>query len=279
MRADLHMHSTVSDGTLSVAELVEAVHAAGVDVFALTDHDCIDGMDEARSRARALGIRHVTGVEISTRIEGAELHILGYGFDPEHAGLKSALEQQREARQNRIPRIIERLNDMGVAITVEDVLRVSQAKAIGRPHVARALVELGVCVDTEDAFRRFLGDSAPAQVRKAVPGPAEAIRWIHEASGKAVWAHPLAKPLQRQGGVATLAAELKHAGLDGIEEVHPGQNPSERRRLRQIASELGLVLTGGSDFHGGTTPAVRLGVGRGNDAVSADVLDALGIAV
>jgi predicted metal-dependent phosphoesterase TrpH len=279
MRADLHMHSTVSDGTLSVAELVDAVHAAGVHVFALTDHDCIDGMEEARSRARALGIHHVTGVEISTRVEGAELHILGYGFDPEHQALKEALEQQREARQNRIPRIIERLNGLGIAITVEDVLRVSQAKAIGRPHVARALVELGVCIDTEDAFRRFLGDSAPAQVRKAVPGPEEAIRWIHEASGKAVWAHPLAKPIQRQGGVATLAAELKRAGLDGIEEIHPGQSPTGRKRIRQIAAELGLALTGGSDFHGGTTPSVRLGVGRGGDDVNANVLDALGIAV
>lgn len=268
------MHSTVSDGTLSVSALVDAVHAASVSVFALTDHDCVDGMPEARARAGQLGIRHVTGVEISTRLERSELHILGYGFDPEHPTLVRALRSQREARTQRIPKIVARLNDLGIEVTVEDVLRIAGNAAIGRPHVARALVERGVCANLEDAFSRYLGDNAPAQVRKEVPTPSDAIEWIHAADGKAVWAHPLAKQLNRPGGFAQLARELKAVGLDGIEEMHPGHDPSARKRIRTAARELGLALTGGSDYHGGD-PSMRLGMARGGEPIPESIVDSL----
>jgi 3',5'-nucleoside bisphosphate phosphatase len=275
MRCDLHMHSTVSDGSLSVGELVETVYMAGVTVFALTDHDSIDGLAIARPLAEKRGLRLVNGVELSTRHELSELHILGYGFDVTNPLLLAKLAQQKAARHGRIPALVQKLNELGLAITVEDVYRVAGDANPGRPHVARALVSLGQVRDTDEAFRRFLSDSAPGNVRKNVPSPEEAISWIHAAGGKAVWAHPLARPIQRQGGFEQLARELKAAGLDGLEEIHPSQDPGVRRRIRQVGRELDLRLSGGSDFHGDATPGVTIGRGRGRDAIDAAIVDAL----
>jgi 3',5'-nucleoside bisphosphate phosphatase len=275
MRCDLHMHSTCSDGSMPVAELVVAVRDAGVSVFALTDHDTVAGLAEAKQLATQFGLRLVSGVELSTRFESLELHILGYGFDFEHAGFVQHLQEQREARQTRIPALVERLRALGVALTVEDVYEVAGSANPGRPHVAKAMVQKGFARDVDDAFRRYLGDTGPANVKKQVPSPQEAIRWIHEAGGKAVWAHPLARNLQRPGGIDRLARELREQGLDGIEEVHPGQDSNSRRRIRKIARELGMHLTGGSDFHGEATPGVTLGRGRGHDEVPVSVIENL----
>jgi hypothetical protein len=141
--------------------------------------------------------------------------------------------------------------------------------------VARALVALGHVRDTDEAFRRYLGDAGPANVRKPVPTPGEAISWIHAAGGKAVWAHPLAKQVQRQGGFDTLVRELMAQGLDGLEEVHPAHDVSVRRRIRTLARELGLKVSGGSDFHGEATRGVSIGSGRGRDRVDVAIADAL----
>lgn len=285
MRCDLHMHSRCSDGSLEVEPLVEAVHAAGVSVFALTDHDTLRGLPAAGARAKQLGLTLIPGVEISTRLEQVELHILGYGFDPTQPALEAALAGQREAREGRIPRIVARLNQMGLELSVEDVYRAagvsapghasSDATSLGRPHVARALVAKGYVQDTDDAFRRYLGDGGPAQIQKSVPEPKQAIAWIHAAGGKAVWAHPLARNIQRPGGFDRLLRELKAVGLDGVEEVHPAQQPESRRRIRKLARELGLVVTGGSDFHGEATPGVTIGSGRGHDSVPVSVIENL----
>jgi predicted metal-dependent phosphoesterase TrpH len=275
MRCDLHMHSRCSDGTLEVENLVDAVHAAGVSVFALTDHDTLMGLPRAQARAQTLGIELIAGVEISTRIGPLELHILGYGFDPENEALKTALQGQREAREGRIPRIVERLQSLGLGVSVEDVYREAGDATPGRPHVARALIAKGYVRDTDEAFKRYLGDGGPAQIRKAVPDPKTAIGWLHAAGGKAVWAHPLARPIQRPGGFELLLRELASQGLDGVEEVHPAQDPGARRRIRKLARTLGLRLTGGSDFHGEATPGVALGVGRGHDEVPSSVVEAL----
>ena len=276
MRCDLHMHSRFSDGTLEVEALVEALHAAQVSVFSLTDHDTLAGLARADAAAKSRGLELIPGVEISTRIDALELHILGYGFDVEHAGLNEALAGQRAAREGRIPQIVARLVELGVALTLDDVYREAAGAAVpGRPHVARALVRRGLVRDTEEAFRRYLGDAGPAQIKKNVPDPGTAIGWIHAAGGKAVWAHPLARTIQRPGGFELLLRELKAQGLDGVEEVHPGQDPGARRRIRKLARELGLKLTGGSDFHGDASPGVSLGVGRGHDDVPVSVVDAL----
>ncbi len=275
MRCDLHMHSTVSDGSYPVPELVARVHDADVRVFALTDHDSVDGLPIAHEHARRLGLKLINGVELSTRLDQTELHILGYGFDFEHPELTERLTQQKAARHGRLPALVRRLNELGVAITVEDVYRAAGDATPGRPHVARALVALGHVRDGDEAFRRYLGDSAPANVRKTVPAPAEAIAWIHAAGGRAVWAHPLARPVQRPGGFEALLRELRAQGLDGVEEVHPGHDPGARRRIRRLARELELKLTGGSDFHGEATPGVSIGKGRAHDYVDAALVDAL----
>lgn len=279
------MHSRCSDGSLEVERLVEAVHAAGVSVFALTDHDTLRGLPTADARARQLGLTLISGVEISTRIEQVELHILGYGFDPEHPALEAALANQREAREGRIPRIVARLNQMGLELSVADVYRAAgepppedaarPGVSLGRPHVARALMAKGYVQDTDEAFRRYLGDGGPAQIQKSVPEPKQAIAWIHAAGGKAVWAHPLARNIQRPGGFDRMLRELKAAGLDGVEEIHPAQQPEARRRIRKLARELELVLTGGSDFHGEATPGVSIGSGRGRDSVPVSVMERL----
>ncbi len=269
------MHSTVSDGSFAVSELVALVEAAGVSVFALTDHDSVDGLETARAEAERRGLKLINGVELSTRHEHMELHILGYGFDPAHPLLTEKLTSQKAARHSRIPALVKRLNELGLAISAEDVYRTAGAANPGRPHVARALVALGHVRDTDEAFRRFLGDSGPANVRKPVPTPKEAISWIHAAGGKAVWAHPLAKQVQRQGGFEQLARELKAQGLDGLEEIHPAHDVSSRRRIRQVARTLELRLSGGSDFHGEATRGVTLGAGRGNDNIDASVVEAL----
>lgn len=269
------MHSRYSDGSLAVPELVGAVHAAGVQVFALTDHDTIAGLALAREHAAQRGLKLISGVEISTRLEGLELHILGYGFDPDHDGLTAALAQQREARRQRIPRILERLSELGVALQASDVEAAAKGGSVGRPHVAQALVARGYVRDTGEAFRRFLGDGQPAHLPKAVPTPQEAIAWIHAAGGKAVWAHPLARPISRPGGFELVVTQLRAAGLDGLELVHPSQGQGARTRIRKLASKLGLSTTGGSDFHGAASPGVTIGQGRGGDSVPASVVERL----
>jgi predicted metal-dependent phosphoesterase TrpH len=299
MRCDLHMHSRCSDGTLEVESLVDTLHAAGVSVFSLTDHDTLAGLARAEQAAQRHGMRAIPGVEISTRlgsVQGSqvgshadsrastsgsrastqiELHILGYGFDVHDAELNRALSGQRAARESRIPRIVDKLVELGLEISVDDVYREAGEAAPGRPHVARALVRRGHVRDTDEAFRRYLGDAGPAQIQKDVPEPAAAIAWIHAAGGKAVWAHPLARPIQRPGGFELLLRELRAQGLDGVEEIHPGHDPSARRRIRKLARELGLALTGGSDFHGEASPGVSVGVGRGHDDIPLSVVDAL----
>lgn len=275
MLCDLHMHSRCSDGSLEVEALVEAVHAAGIAAFALTDHDTLAGLARAEEAARRFGLKLVPGVEISTRIDQQELHILGYGFDVENAPLGAALRSLREERHERIPKIVARLNMLGMALTVDDVYEQARDATAGRPHVARALVAKGYVRDLEEAFRRYLGDGGPAQVAKAVPAPGAAIAWIHAAGGKAVWAHPLSRSIQRPGGFRELLRSLKDQGLDGVEEVHPAQDPEARRRIRRYAREFSLHATGGSDFHGEAAQGVVLGKGRGNDEVPIGVLERL----
>jgi predicted metal-dependent phosphoesterase TrpH len=269
------MHSTVSDGSLSVPELVQAVARSGVSLFSLTDHDTLDGQAEAAELARAHGLRFLNGVEISTRFEHMELHILGYGFDLENQTLLELLTRQKEARHGRIPVMVERLRGLGIELTVDDVYRAAGGGNPGRPHVAKALVAAGAVKDVDEAFKRYLGDGGPAQIRKSVPEPRTAIAALHAAGGKAVWAHALARPIHRAGGFALLLRELAAAGLDGVEEVHPAHDPAQRKRIRKEARELGLSLTGGSDFHGQPTPGVSIGRGRGHDAVPISVVDAL----
>ncbi|MFF6976476.1 PHP domain-containing protein [Streptomyces sp. NPDC008343] len=249
MRIDLHTHSTASDGTDTPAELVLGAAAAGLDVVALTDHDTTRGYAEAIA-ALPEGLTLVTGAELSCRIDGISMHMLAYLFDPEEPELLAERELVRDDRVPRAQGMVAKLNELGVPVTWEQVLRIAGEGSVGRPHVASALVELGVVPTVGDAFTEdWLADGGRAFVEKHETDPFEAIRLIKAAGGVAVFAHPAASKRGRtvpESAIADLAA----AGLDGIEVDHMDHDPDTRARLRGLAKELGLLTTGSSDYHG-----------------------------
>ncbi|MEV6593399.1 PHP domain-containing protein [Streptomyces acidicola] len=249
MRIDLHCHSTASDGTDTPAELVRNAAAAGLDVVALTDHDTTRGYAEAIA-AVPEGLTLVTGAELSCRLDGVSMHMLAYLFDPEEPELLAERELVRDDRVPRAHGMIAKLNELGVPVTWEQVSRIAGDGSVGRPHVATALVELGVVPTVGDAFTAdWLADGGRAFVEKHETDPFEAIRLIKGAGGVAVFAHPGAAKRGRtvpESAIAKMAA----AGLDGIEVDHMDHEPETRARLRGLAGELGLLTTGSSDYHG-----------------------------
>lgn len=249
MRIDLHTHSTASDGTDTPAELVRKAAAAGLDVIALTDHDTTRGHAEALSVLPA-GLTLVPGAELSCRLDGISMHMLAYLFDPEEPALLAERELVRDDRVPRAQGMIAKLNALGVPVTWEQVARIAGDGSVGRPHVASALVELGVVPTVSDAFtQEWLADGGRAYMEKHETDPFEALRLVKNAGGVAVFAHPAASKRGRtvpESGIA----ELAEAGLDGIEVDHMDHDPETRARLRGLAKELGLLVTGSSDYHG-----------------------------
>ncbi|MFC3575772.1 PHP domain-containing protein [Streptomyces yaanensis] len=249
MRIDLHTHSTASDGTDTPAELVRNAAAAGLDVVALTDHDTTRGYPEAID-ALPEGLTLVTGAELSCRYDGISMHMLAYLFDPEQPDLLAERELVRDDRVPRAHAMIAKLRELGVPITWEQVARIAGNGSVGRPHIASALVDLGVVDSVSDAFTpEWLADGGRAYVQKHETDPFEAIRLVKAAGGVTVFAHPAAVKRGRtvpESAIADLAA----AGLDGIEVDHMDHDPATRARLRGLASELGLLATGSSDYHG-----------------------------
>jgi predicted metal-dependent phosphoesterase TrpH len=240
---DLHMHSTASDGSRTPGDVVRAAKAAGLVAIALTDHDTVDGLAEAQGAGAELGVRVVNGVELSA-VEGeAETHLLGLHLR-DALVIERELGALRDMRERRGQQIVEKLVALGVQVTFDDVLSQAGGGAVGRPHVARALVADGWATDVRDAFDRYLGAGKPAYVAKDQLTMAAAIAIIHSAGGLAVLAHP--------GGAGTRErlTALMALGLDGVEVKHPGHSPSDTARLNTLASQLGLVVSGGSDWHG-----------------------------
>ena len=257
MRIDLHTHSTASDGTDTPAELVGRAAAEGLDVVALTDHDTVAGHAEAL-RALPAGLTLVTGAELSCRLDGVSLHMLAYLFDPAEPEFA---RERRRVRDDRVPRaqgMVAKLRELGVPITWEQVARIAGDGAVGRPHVASALVELGVVPTVSDAFTpEWLADGGRAYVDKHELDPFTAIRLVRQAGGVTVFAHPAAS---RRGVCVpeSAFARLAEAGLDGIEVYHMDHDEETRDRLTGIAADLGLLVTGSSDYHG-TRKSCRLG--------------------
>ncbi|MCX4857137.1 PHP domain-containing protein [Streptomyces canus] len=249
MRIDLHCHSTASDGTDTPAELVRNAAAAGLDVVALTDHDTTRGYGAAMA-ALPVGLTLVTGAELSCRIGGVSMHLLAYLFDPEEPALLAERELVRDDRVPRARGMVAKLQELGVPVTWEQVARIAGDGSVGRPHVATALVELGVVASVDDAFTDgWLADGGRAYVEKHETDPFEAIRLVKGAGGVTVFAHPGAS--KRGHTVPESAiAEMAAAGLDGIEVDHMDHDEDTRVRLRGLAKELGLLTTGSSDYHG-----------------------------
>ncbi|MGA5315240.1 PHP domain-containing protein [Streptomyces pseudogriseolus] len=249
MRIDLHTHSTASDGTDTPAELVRKAAAAGLDVVALTDHDTTRGHADALA-ALPQGLTLVTGAELSCRLDGVSMHLLAYLFDPEEPALLAERELVRDDRVPRAQGMIAELNELGVPVTWDQVARIAGDGSVGRPHVASALVELGVVDSVNDAFTpEWLADGGRAYVPKHETDPFEAVRLVKNAGGVAVFAHPAAVKRGRTVPESAIA-ELAEAGLDGIEVDHMDHDPDTRARLRGLAGELGLLVTGSSDYHG-----------------------------
>ncbi|MFC9651415.1 PHP domain-containing protein [Streptomyces sp. NPDC056937] len=260
MRIDLHTHSTASDGTDTPAELVRNAAAAGLDVVALTDHDTTRGHAEAIAALPALDrdLTLVTGAELSCRLDGISLHMLAYLFDPDEPELLAERELVRDDRVPRARTMVRKLQELGVPITWEQVARVAGDASLGRPHIATALVELGVVETVSDAFtREWLADGGRAYAEKHELDPFEAIRMVKAAGGVTVFAHPLAA---KRGRVVPESAIVRfaEAGLDGIEVDHMDHDEPTRARLRGLAAELGLLPTGSSDYHG-SRKSVELG--------------------
>ncbi len=240
---DLHAHSTASDGVYAPRDVVRAAHEAGLAAVALTDHDTLGGVPEALATGAELSIRVVPGAELSTRFGDREWHLLALHV-ADVQGLDDRLAVYREARLARAERIVGRLVELGLPVTLQEILAESGGGSIGRPHVAAVLVRRGYVADFREAFDRWLGAGRPAFVDKELIGLSEACDMIHEAGGLAVLAHPGA-----YGRRATLEPMVR-AGLDGLEVRHPGHAPDDERRLTNIAADFGLVRSGGSDWHG-----------------------------
>ncbi len=260
---DLHSHSTASDGSRSPTAAVESAHAAGLVAFALTDHDTLAGIPEAQVAADAAGIRLVPGVELSVHQDSVEVHLLGLHIRDVDA-MQGRLEIYRLRRRARAAAIVEQLGTLGVPLTMDAVLEVAGAAAVGRPHVARALIAGGHVKDSREAIDRYLGAGRPAYVPKERLEIGEGIALIHEGGGIAVIAHPGAE------GRRDRIEPLVPLGLDGIEVRHPSHSSEDALRLKALADFFGLVPSGGSDWHGAAHGTRVLGAMR----VPAEWLDA-----
>lgn len=256
--ADFHTHSTVSDGRLSPAALVERAAQHGVTLMALTDHDNVGGLAEAEAAGRRFGVEIVPGVEISADYEPGTMHILGLGIDPENEALLARLEFLQAARRERNPRVIQKLRALGIEITLAEVEAVAGQKQVGRPHFAEVLVAKKAAADFPDAFDRFLAKGKPAYVPKTRLSPKDSIGIIHGAGGLAVLAHPIQLRLEG-AALKEKVRELAALGLDGLEVFHSDHGPQHEAAYAALAAEFGLGVSGGSDYHGIPGKNVELG--------------------
>lgn len=250
---DLHCHTTASDGTLSPAELVRRASLDHVDTIAVTDHDTVDGVEAAQRSGDQHGVRVVAGIEISARHATRNVHMLGYFLDPHLQELLDALEAVRKDRVDRAEKIVERLCELGFPLSMDDVRAQAAGDVVARPHIARALVARGHVASVRDAFTPdLLSDGGRADVPKRAMSARDAIRVVREAGGAAVIAHPCVGHHEGEAQRVPLALleDLAGAGLAGVEVEHPDHPPLLRDELHRVANDLGLIATGGSDFHG-----------------------------
>ena len=266
---DLHSHTDQSDGSFSPAELVAAAFAGGVEVLGITDHDTFAGYDAALAPAAEAGVELVCGIEVSTKLHGHSVHLLGYFLRPNGlAGFREWVVDMQASRRDRNVRLVARLQELGFDITLEEAEARGRGMT-GRPHFAQILVEKGYCSNLRQAFDDYLDESAKGYVYRREPQFAEAVERIRTAGGIASLAHPV----RVNGDVPKLLPELRDAGMNAIEAYHSDHGPREVELYLGLAKKYGLLVTGGSDFHGAVKPEVRLGTGSGDLCVPREVLD------
>lgn len=273
-RIDLHLHTTHSDGSLPPSEVLRLAEKASVTALAITDHDITSGIPEAMAAGRELGIEVIPGVEISCFDGTSELHILGYCLHWQDPVLNGRLASLRASRHRRNPLIIERLREAGLDITYDEVRALAGTESVGRPHIARLLMQKKYVSSAKEAFDRYLAEGKPAYVARDLPAPVEAISWIRDAKGVAVLAHPTWVK-DTGDGLGGRLAVLKEAGLGGVEVHYSTHSKTQTAGYLELAKRLDLLVTGGSDFHGLTKPDIEVGYGRGDLKVNPRLLEPL----
>jgi predicted metal-dependent phosphoesterase TrpH len=273
-RIDLHTHTNFSDGSFSPTALVELAHQKNVEVLAITDHDTTEGLTEAMETAQGLPLELIPGIELSTEFQGRETHMLGYFIDPANSQFQTRLERLRATRLDRIHHILDRLHILNVEISLAEVEHVAGSGTIGRPHIAQILIEKGYVNGMKEAFERFLGSRGAAYVRRMVPEAAEIIRWITDAGGIPILAHPYWEGLNADETVGSCRT-LVDEGLQGLEVFYGTFSARQISLNLHLARQFELLITGGSDFHGTFKPDISIGTGRGSLKVPSKVVDRL----
>ena len=260
---DLHLHTTASDGVMSPSEIVRYAKAKGLQAIAITDHDTIEGLEEGLSEGEKIDFEVIPGIEISAEHSPGSMHLLGFFLDIHHPLLIERLEYLQKARAERNPKIVERLNRLGIQVSYEEVVKASGGGQIGRPHFAQVLLEKNYVRSFQEAFERFLKKGAPGYVDKFRFTAKEAIHFINEAKGVAVLAHPNTLNLNGYSELENLILRLVEGGLKGIEVFYPEHSILEVAQYKTLAERYGLVMTGGTDYHGIERNGLDIGIGRG----------------
>ena len=255
---DLHTHSTASDGTFSPTELVAEAYKAGISVLALTDHDTVSGVEEAKQAGKRFGVRIIPGIEISVEWSPGELHLLGFGLETENGVLLDLMQYAQRKRQERNRKIIEKFNAEGLPIDMEKLSLIAGGDVVGRPHFAKYLMQEKKVKTLQEAFQKYLAKGRPFYVEKECLSLVESIKAVKAAHGIPVLAHPMSLYLS-WAKLPDAVARFKEQGLMGMEAWHSGARYGECIRLQALAEELGLIVTAGSDFHGANRKEVRLG--------------------
>jgi predicted metal-dependent phosphoesterase TrpH len=272
---DLHIHTTASDGVMSPSEIVRYAKAKGLQAIAITDHDTIEGLEEGLLEGERIDFEVIPGIEISAEHSPGSMHLLGFFLDIHHPTLNERLGYLQKARAERNSKIVERLNRLGIELTYEDVLKASGGGQVGRPHFAQVLLEKNYVGSFQEAFERFLKKGAPAYVDKFRFTAKEAIHFINEARGVAVLAHPNTLNMNGYSELETLILRLIEEGLKGIEVYYPEHSPLEVARYKTLAERYGLLMTGGTDYHGIEKNGLDIGVGRGDMRLSYSIVEGL----
>lgn len=272
---DLHCHSTASDGTLPPREVLRLAKQNNLTALALTDHDTVAGCEEAADEAKTLGIDFLCGIEISAEFpHPGTMHILGYGVDPNNPALKNLTETLLAGRDNRNPRIVAKLNEMGVAVTMKEWEDEAKGNVLGRPQLAAILMRKGYVSSIKQAFDKYIGQGAPAYFDKERLTPKQALERIGAAGGIAVLAHPIQLRTENDAQLETVIKNLVDNGLAGLEIIHSDHDAGWVEKISRLADKYGLVKTGGSDFHGSNKKDINLGVANGR-RIPRELFDAL----
>lgn len=271
---DLHTHSNCSDGTYSVKELMDYAHEKNLAAIALTDHDTVDGLDEASSYVKENypDMELIPGIEFSTVEEGKDVHIVGLYIDHHNEGFKAKLGQFIDSRTVRNKKMCKKLSEeAGIPISYEELTSSFPGAVLTRAHYAKFMVDRGYARSRNEVFDKYIGDNCPYYVEREKISPEEAISYVLEAKGVPVLAHPILYHLSDRK-LDALVARLKDAGLKGIEAIYSTYSPSEERQIKELAEKYGLLISGGSDFHGANKPKIDLGTGMGKLFLPEDLL-------